>query len=119
MGGTRKETGVGRSSQGNCSRWIACHIATWLQTEKRDGSTWPNSERFSSANSFLNVFNAPNSKASRGLLASATLSAIARFTIIHRAILARLRTTRLVCRETDRANRGYQNRKHNLEIIVH
>jgi hypothetical protein len=42
-------------------------------------------------------------------LAGATLSAIARFTIVHRAILTGLLTARLVCRETDCANRGCQD----------
>ena len=42
-------------------------------------------------------------------LASATLSAIARFTIVHRAILASLLTAGLVCRESHCANRSYQD----------
>ena len=56
---------------------------------------------------------------SPGLLASATLSAIARLTIIHRAILTSLLTTRLVRRETYCANRGSQDRKQDFEIILH
>src|SRR5262245_8289512 len=52
-------------------------------------------------------------------LAAATLTAIARLIIVHRAILARLRTTRLVCRETYCANRGSKNRKQNFQIILH
>jgi len=52
-------------------------------------------------------------------LATATLSAIARFTIVHGAILTGLLTARLVCRETDCANRGCENRKENFEIIFH
>jgi len=54
-----------------------------------------------------------------GLLASATLSAITRFTIVHRTILSRLLTTRLVRRETDCANHGCQNGKQGFEIILH
>jgi hypothetical protein len=52
-------------------------------------------------------------------LAVATLSAIARFTIVHRAILAGFLTIGLVCRETDCANRGCENQKENFEIIFH
>ena len=52
-------------------------------------------------------------------LATATLSAIARFTIVHGAILTGLLTARLVCRETHCANRGCENRKENFEIIFH
>ena len=52
-------------------------------------------------------------------LAAATLTAIARLVVVHRAILTRLLTTRLVCRETDCANRSGQNRKQNFEIILH
>src|SRR5215475_684202 len=52
-------------------------------------------------------------------LAAATLTAIARLIIVHRAILARFRTTRLVCRETYCANHGGKNRKQNFQIILH
>jgi hypothetical protein len=55
----------------------------------------------------------------RGWLAAATLPAIAGLIVVHGAILARLRATRLVCRETHRANRGGQNRKQNFQIILH
>jgi hypothetical protein len=75
--------------------------------------------RSSFANSFSDVFNAPNSKASRRLLASATLSAIACLTIVHRAILTSLLTARLVRRETYCANRGCQERKQDFEMILH
>jgi hypothetical protein len=53
------------------------------------------------------------------LTAIATLTAITGFIVVHRAILARLRTTRLVCRETHCANRGYQDRKQDFEMILH
>ena len=53
------------------------------------------------------------------LPAIATLTAIARLIVVHRAILARLRATRLVCCETHCANRGCQNRKQDFEIILH
>jgi hypothetical protein len=53
------------------------------------------------------------------LTAIATLSAIARLVVVHRAILAGLLTARLVCRETHCANRGCENRKENFEIIFH
>src|SRR5947199_7004181 len=56
---------------------------------------------------------------SPGSLASATLSAIARFTIVHRAILTGLLTARLVRREPDCANRGCQDRKQDFEITLH
>src|SRR5207248_9002153 len=56
---------------------------------------------------------------SPGLLASATLSAIARFTIVHRAILASLLTAGLVCRESHCANRSYQDCKQDFEITLH
>src|SRR5437667_12017032 len=52
-------------------------------------------------------------------LTSATLSAIARFTIVHRAILTGLLTARLVCRKTHCANRGCQDRKQDFEMILH
>ena len=41
-------------------------------------------------------------------LAAATLTAVAGLIVVHRAILTRLRTTWLVRRETDCANRGCQ-----------
>jgi hypothetical protein len=53
------------------------------------------------------------------LTAIAALSAIARLIVVHRAILAGLLTARLVCRETNCANRGRQNRKQDFEIILH
>jgi hypothetical protein len=56
---------------------------------------------------------------SPGLLASATLSAIARLTIVHRAILTSLLTARLVRCETHCANRGCQERKQDFEMILH
>src|SRR5437773_6747229 len=56
---------------------------------------------------------------SPGLLASATLSAIARFAIVHRAILTGLLTVRLVRRKTHCANRGCQDRKQDFETILH
>jgi len=60
-----------------------------------------------------------NCKSRRGSLASATLSAIARLTIIHRAILTSLLTARLVRRETHCANRGCQDRKQDFDVILH
>src|SRR5438093_1015971 len=56
---------------------------------------------------------------SPGLLTSTTLTAIARFTIVHRAILTGLLTARLVCRETHCANRGCQDRKQDFKIIFY
>ena len=56
---------------------------------------------------------------SPGLLASATLSAIARLTIVHRAIFTSLLTARLVRCETHCANRGCQERKQDFEMILH
>ena len=56
---------------------------------------------------------------SPGLLASATLTAIACFTIVHRAILTGLLTARLVCRETYCANCGRQDREQDFEMIIH
>ena len=56
---------------------------------------------------------------SRGLLAAATLTAIAGLIIVHRAILARRRATRFVCGETHCANRGCQNRKQDFEMTSH
>jgi hypothetical protein len=53
------------------------------------------------------------------LLASATLSTIARLIIVHRAILAGLLAVWLVRRETHCANRSCQDRKQNSEIIFH
>jgi hypothetical protein len=52
-------------------------------------------------------------------LARATLSAIARLAIVHRAILTRLRASRLVCGETHCANRGCQDREQDFEITSH
>lgn len=52
-------------------------------------------------------------------LAVATLTAIARLVVVHRAILTRLRTTRLVCGETHGADQGCKNRKQNLRMIFH
>src|SRR5947208_2076165 len=52
-------------------------------------------------------------------LTSATLTAIARFTIVHRAILTGLLTARLVCREPHCANCGRQDRKQDFEIRLH
>jgi hypothetical protein len=52
-------------------------------------------------------------------LAATTLTAIARLTIVHRAILTRLRATRLICCETHGANRRCNYRKENLQIISH
>jgi hypothetical protein len=56
---------------------------------------------------------------SPSLLATATLSAITRFTIVHRAIFSRFLAAWLVCCETDCANRGCQNREQNFEMILH
>ena len=56
----------------------------------------------------------------QGLLAAvAILAAITRLVIVHWAVLTRLLTTWLVCRETDCANRGRQDRKQDFETIVH
>jgi hypothetical protein len=56
---------------------------------------------------------------SSGLLASATLTAIARLAIVHRAILTSLLTARLVRRETYCANRGCQHGEQDFETILH
>jgi hypothetical protein len=52
-------------------------------------------------------------------LAAATLTAVARLIVVHRAILARLRTTRLVCRETHCADGGCQERPQDFQMISH
>jgi len=52
-------------------------------------------------------------------LAAATLTAVAGLIVVHRAVLTRLRTTWLVRRETDCANRGCQERKQDFEMITH
>ena len=60
-----------------------------------------------------------HSKTEKESLAAAAFPAIARLVVVHRAILTRLRTTRLVCSETHSADRGCQKRKQNFQIILH
>src|SRR5882757_6784488 len=52
-------------------------------------------------------------------LASAALSAIACLVVVHRAILTRLLTARLVCRKPHCANRGCQDREQDFEMLLH
>jgi hypothetical protein len=52
-------------------------------------------------------------------LAIAALAAIARPTVIHRAILAALPARRLICRQRSRANQCRENRKQNFGVVLH
>jgi hypothetical protein len=53
------------------------------------------------------------------LLAIAALTAIARLTVIHRAIFAAFLARRLICRERHRANHRRENRKENFGVAFH
>jgi hypothetical protein len=52
-------------------------------------------------------------------LTVATLPAIARHVVVHRAVLAGLFASRLVCGKSCRANHCRQNRKQNFSVILH
>jgi hypothetical protein len=75
---------------------------------------------FSSAKTLSDVLDAANSRElADSLTAIAILSAIACLVIVHRAVLARLLTARLVCRKPHCANRSCQDRKQDFEITFH